>query len=123
MSRWLLWMPALMVGALFYWTVALGLGGLSLVAVSALSSVDGAPADPVSPEDTAGPSGAAASDEDAIVVHLQAAGPGEAESADVVADSDPDDVDDAVDVNDNAGAASSSPSSIEVTAVEPAPGR
>jgi hypothetical protein len=36
-ARWLLLLPVLMVGALFYWTVALGLGALSLAAVSALS--------------------------------------------------------------------------------------
>ncbi len=38
MRRWFLWFPVVMVGSLFYWTVALGLGGLSLMAVSAVSS-------------------------------------------------------------------------------------
>ena len=36
--RWLVWVPVLMVASLLYWTVALGLGGMSLMAVSALSS-------------------------------------------------------------------------------------
>jgi len=35
--RWLVWIPVLMVASLLYWTVALGLGGMSLMAVSALS--------------------------------------------------------------------------------------
>ena len=35
--RWLVWIPVLMVASLMYWTVALGLGGMSLMAVSALS--------------------------------------------------------------------------------------
>jgi hypothetical protein len=38
MRRWLLWIPILMVASLVYWTVALGLGGVSLMAMSALSS-------------------------------------------------------------------------------------
>jgi hypothetical protein len=36
--RWLVWFPVLMVGSLLYWTVALGLGGMSLMAMSALSA-------------------------------------------------------------------------------------
>jgi len=39
---WLVWLPVLMVASLLYWTVALGLGGMSLMAVSALSGNDGA---------------------------------------------------------------------------------
>jgi hypothetical protein len=35
--KWLVWVPVLMVASLLYWTVALGLGGISLMAVSALS--------------------------------------------------------------------------------------
>ncbi len=35
--KWLVWAPVLMVASLLYWTVALGLGGMSLMAVSALS--------------------------------------------------------------------------------------
>ena len=38
--RWLVWIPVLMVASLLYWTVALGLGGMSLMAVSALSQQD-----------------------------------------------------------------------------------
>ena len=37
-NRWLVWIPVMMVAALLYWTVALGLGGLSLMAVSTLSA-------------------------------------------------------------------------------------
>jgi hypothetical protein len=40
--RWLIWLPVVMVASLLYWTVALGLGGMSLMAVSALSGSDGA---------------------------------------------------------------------------------
>ena len=39
--RWLVWIPVLMVASLMYWTVALGLGGMSLMAVSALSQEPG----------------------------------------------------------------------------------
>jgi len=37
-----MWLPVVMVASLLYWTVALGLGGMSLMAVSALSGSDGA---------------------------------------------------------------------------------
>jgi hypothetical protein len=117
-------MPLLLVGGLFYWTIALGLGGLSLMAVSALSaggrqaldlggsaSDDGAallvPGGQAEQEpeqeleedgqQQGGPRAAG----DPIQVHLQ-------ESV------DPEDV------NDNAGAGSST--SLEPTAVEPVPG-
>jgi hypothetical protein len=36
-TRWIAWMPLLFVSAFLYWSVALGLGGLSLMAASALS--------------------------------------------------------------------------------------
>ena len=36
MRKWAIWIPVLMVASLLYWTVALGLGGLSLFAVTAL---------------------------------------------------------------------------------------
>ncbi len=39
--RWLVWIPVLMVASLMYWTVALGLGGMSLMAMSALSQEPG----------------------------------------------------------------------------------
>lgn len=35
--RWILMLPVLMVGSLLYWSVAIGLGGLSLMAANALS--------------------------------------------------------------------------------------
>ena len=35
--RWIVLLPVLMVGSLLFWSVALGLGGLSLMAASAFS--------------------------------------------------------------------------------------
>jgi hypothetical protein len=35
--RWVVLMPVVMVGSLVYWSVAIGLGGLSLMTASALS--------------------------------------------------------------------------------------
>ena len=37
-TRWIAWMPLLFVAAFLYWSVALGLGGLSLMAASAITS-------------------------------------------------------------------------------------
>jgi hypothetical protein len=34
MRKWAIWIPVLLVASLLYWTVALGLGGLSLMVVS-----------------------------------------------------------------------------------------
>jgi hypothetical protein len=39
-ATWVAWLPLLFVGAMLFWTVALGLGGLSLVTVTALSAAD-----------------------------------------------------------------------------------
>jgi hypothetical protein len=36
-TRWIAWMPLLFVSAFLYWSVALGLGGLSLMATSAVT--------------------------------------------------------------------------------------
>jgi hypothetical protein len=36
--RWILLLPVILVGSLLYWSVALGLGGMSLLAASALST-------------------------------------------------------------------------------------
>jgi hypothetical protein len=36
--RWIVLLPVLMVGSLLYWSVAIGLGGLSLMTASALSA-------------------------------------------------------------------------------------
>lgn len=36
--RWIVLLPVVMVGSLLYWSVAIGLGGLSLMTASALSS-------------------------------------------------------------------------------------
>src|SRR5205823_15032502 len=37
-TRWIAWMPLLFVAAFLYWSLALGLGGLSLLAASAITS-------------------------------------------------------------------------------------
>jgi len=36
--KWAIWIPVLMVASLFYWAVALGLGGLSLAMVGSLDT-------------------------------------------------------------------------------------
>jgi hypothetical protein len=38
MARWVVALPVLMVGSLFYWSLALGLGGVSLMRLMALTS-------------------------------------------------------------------------------------
>jgi hypothetical protein len=38
-TRWILLLPILMVGSLFYWSLAIGLGALSLMAAGSLSTV------------------------------------------------------------------------------------
>jgi hypothetical protein len=38
--RWIVLLPVLMVGSLVYWSVAIGLGGLSLMTASALSATN-----------------------------------------------------------------------------------
>jgi hypothetical protein len=38
--RWIVLLPVLMVGSLLYWSVAIGLGGLSLMTASALSATN-----------------------------------------------------------------------------------
>ena len=42
-ATWVAWLPLLFVGAMLFWTIALGLGGLSLVTVTALSAADDSP--------------------------------------------------------------------------------
>jgi hypothetical protein len=79
-TRWIAWMPLLFVSAFLYWSVALGLGGLSLMAAGTLShsgvrTFEATAIEPV-PGHLSG---------DPIIVHLQ-------ESA----DPDDDQVDDAV---------------------------
>jgi hypothetical protein len=82
-TRWIAWMPLLFVAAFLYWSLALGLGGLSLLAASAITSGAEGAAD-FSPSAVEPVSGHAVAEP--IVVHLE-------ESA------EPEDV------NDNAGAA------------------
>ncbi len=48
-ARWVAWMPLLFVAAFLYWSVALGLGGLSLMAASAISSGDLVPSADLAP--------------------------------------------------------------------------
>jgi hypothetical protein len=86
-ARWVAWMPLLFVAAFLYWSVALGLGGLSLMAANAISGdlVPG-PASELSPTAMEPAPGHMAEPDNPIVVHLE-------ESA------EPEDV------NDNVGAA------------------
>jgi len=89
-TRWIAWMPLLFVAAFLYWSVALGLGGLSLMAASAITSGAESPPD-FAPSAVEPVSGHALLESNSptlpIVVHLE-------ESA------EPEDV------NDNVGAAS-----------------
>jgi hypothetical protein len=108
---WVAWLPLLFVGAMLFWTVALGLGGLSLMAVSAFSG-DCARTDLIGPAPTVTePMPGSIASGDGIVVRLQ-----ESTYPQDVAKLRPPaiDRDDAVevvledaveDVNDNAGAA------------------
>lgn len=72
-ASWVAWLPLVFVGAMLFWTIALGLGGLSLVTVGALYVDDKAHMDVViAPPPTAAepmPGNLAASD--GIVVRLQ----------------------------------------------------
>ena len=98
--RWILLLPVLMVGSMLYWSVALGLGGLSLMGACATMSVQ------VDPTARFVPSTEALDVADgttSIMVHLE-------ESV------EPEDV------NDNAGAAGfTAPTDDQVT-VTPGPG-
>jgi hypothetical protein len=93
-TTWVAWLPVLFVGAMLFWTIALGLGGLSLVTVTALSA-DEMQVDVVIPPTATEPMpGNAASASDAILVGLQESPEPE-------------------DVNDNGGAISPAPDVIE----------
>jgi hypothetical protein len=83
-SSKLVWIPVVLIAALLYWTVALGLGGLSLIAVSRLSGdevddVAAAAAEPAEstepapprPEPTATEPVPGTDSTEPIVVHLQ----------------------------------------------------
>jgi len=75
-ATWVAWLPLLFVGAMLFWTIALGLGGLSLVTVTALSAADGMQVEvviPPAPTATEPMPGSAASvvTADGIVVRLQ----------------------------------------------------
>lgn len=94
-TRWIAWMPLLFVSAFLYWSVALGLGGLSLMATSSLTGgcrhswaagLDAASIEPM-PGELSG---------DPIIVHLQ-------ESADVDDTSDDDALQLTVDSTDDDG--------------------
>ncbi len=94
-TRWIAWMPLLFVSAFLYWSVALGLGGLSLMAAGTLSG--GCPMSRQAFSATAVEPAPGTLSGEAIMVHLQ-------ESADL----DQDEAGDAVqpvviDVSDNDG--------------------
>jgi hypothetical protein len=99
---WLVWLPVLMVASLLYWTVALGLGGMSLMAVSALSGNDGAGGIGMSGGDTDTAAASARDGYEPIIVHLE-------ESV------EPEDVDD----NPGCGLASGASGSEDVEEVAP----
>jgi hypothetical protein len=67
LSRLLIWTPLLMVAALLYWTVALGLGGQS-IAMLRLQTADDVVPRPLDGHDALLP---AVDDAESIVVHLQ----------------------------------------------------
>ena len=81
-SSKLVWIPVVLIAAMLYWTVALGLGGLSLIAVSRLSGEEvddvaavaapepGEPAAP-RPEPTSAEPAPGSDSAEPIVVHLQ----------------------------------------------------
>jgi hypothetical protein len=96
--RWIVLLPVLMMGSLLYWSVAIGLGGLSLMAASMLSVT--APRQPALGRETLDVNDGTTS----ITVHLE-------ESV------EPEDV------NDNAGAAGFTQSSDDTqVTVTPGPG-
>jgi hypothetical protein len=99
MRRWFLWAPVVMVASMLYWTVALGLGGLSLMAASALSVGQTLP---VAGLEQAG--GRYDQSYDPILVHLEES-------------SEPQDV------NDNAGCGYSSTDAEPQPGDEPGPGQ
>ena len=70
-ATWVAWLPLLFVGAMLFWTIALGLGGLSLVTVTALSADDMQVDVVIPPTATEPMPGNAASQSDGIVVRLQ----------------------------------------------------
>jgi hypothetical protein len=94
-TRWIAWMPLLFVSAFLYWSVALGLGGLSLMAAGTLSHAGDLPCrsftataiEPVPGHISAG---------DPIIVHLQ-------ESADPDDDQADEAVQPVIDVSDDDG--------------------
>ena len=104
-ATWVAWLPLLFVGAMLFWTIALGLGGLSLMTVTALSAGDGMQVEvviPPAPTATEPMPGTTASlvTADGIVVRLQESPEPE-------------------DVNDNAGAGTTMADPLEVTVAGP----
>lgn len=74
MRRWFMWIPVLMVASLLFWTVALALGGMSLMAANKISLFESHcrfSATDVSPDmDGAG----SRNGYDPIVVHIEESG-------------------------------------------------
>jgi hypothetical protein len=99
--RWIVLLPVLMVGSLLYWSVAIGLGGMSLMMAGAISNAQDITFG-VSPDSETG-SGATLDVGDIITVHLE-----ESEEPE--------------DVNDNAGAAGFTQLTDDQQAAVPGPG-
>ena len=70
-TRWIAWMPLLFVSAFLYWSVALGLGGLSLMAAGTLSGGCQAARWRAAPEPTALEPMPGQLSGEPIIVHLQ----------------------------------------------------
>jgi hypothetical protein len=108
----LVWIPVLMMAALLYWTVALGLGGLSLLAVRALSASDDVEEVEV---ETAPPAGALAPEPTAVEpapgFGSESARPGE-QAPEILVPVRLQESTDPEDVNDNVGAVA--PAAIEL---------
>jgi hypothetical protein len=70
-ATWVAWLPLLFVGAMLFWTIALGLGGLSLVTVTALSAGDDVQVYVPMPPTATEPMPGNATASDGILVRLQ----------------------------------------------------
>jgi hypothetical protein len=102
--RWIVLLPVLMIGSMVYWSVAIGLGGLSLMAASALSTSTDTTLGVSQDTETEGSTTFDVGDgTSTITVHLE-------ESA------EPEDV------NDNAGAAGFTPVTDDQQVAVPGPG-
>jgi hypothetical protein len=78
-TRWIAWMPLLFVSAFLYWSVALGLGGLSLMAAGTLSHATSRTFEATSIEPMPGHFSG-----DPIIVHLQESAEADDQDSDAI---------------------------------------